>query len=303
MRVKLEKILCATDFSAYSNHALPYGIALAREFGARLLVCHAVDLSFVGLYDTTAFALQKTEQELVSYAREEIKRLIGHQPVDWEPLILEGQPADQIARVAEEQGVGMVITATHGRSGLTRFLLGSVTERLLRTLTCPLLVVRSPEHDFVAPAGDQIALRRILVGCDFSPDLSLALGYALSLAQEFESELHLIHVLEPSFYNQLTKPKASVTNGVQQAMQDALREQLSRLVPEEAHRWCQVKTVLSVGRSHEEITTYAVAHEIDLIVLGVRGHSLVEKLFVGSTTDRVIRQAPCPVLSVCPTGP
>jgi len=186
-----------------------------------------------------------------------------------------------------------VITATHGRSGLTRFLLGSVTERLLRTLTCPLLVVRSPEHDFVAPAGDQIELRRVLVGCDFSPDSSLALQHALSLAQEFEAELHLMHVLEPS---------TGLAEELQRSLMDALQQRLSALIPEAAQTWCRVTTTLSVGQPHEELSQYAVNHDIDLIVLGVRGHSLVERLLVGSTTDRVLRQAPCPVLSVHPTS-
>ncbi len=298
MRVKPERILCATDFSATSNHALPYGIALAREFGAKLYVCHVIDLSFIGLYDTTAFALTSTEQELISYAREEISRLMGEPAIDWEPLILEGQPAMQIARAVEEHDIDLVITATHGRSGLTRLLIGSVTERLLRTLNRPLLVVRSPEHDFVAPAGDHIQLRRILVGCDFSPHSRLAIDYGLSLAQEFEAEIHLMHVLEPSLYESLTRPSTGLTEELQQAVRAALERKLRTFVPEEAQAWSEVKTVIGVGHPHRELTQYAVEHEVDLIVLGVRGHSLVEELFVGSTTDRVIRQAPCPVLAV-----
>ena len=66
--------------------------------------------------------------------------------------------------------------------------------------------------------------------------------------------------------------------------------------------WCTPKTILLAGHPHEELTKYAVVNEIDLIVLGVRGHSLVETMFVGSTTDRVVREAPCPVLSVRPTA-
>lgn len=72
------------------------------------------------------------------------------------------------------------------------------------------------------------------------------------------------------------------------------------MVPEDARDWCKPKVTLLGGQPHEELTKYAVVNNLDLIVLGVRGQSLVEKLFVGSTTDRVIRRAPCPVLSVRP---
>jgi nucleotide-binding universal stress UspA family protein len=72
------------------------------------------------------------------------------------------------------------------------------------------------------------------------------------------------------------------------------------MVPEEAQTWCKPVTVLLAGQSHEEITKYAMVNDIDLVVLGVRGYGLVESLFVGSTTDRVMRRASCPVLSVQP---
>jgi nucleotide-binding universal stress UspA family protein len=303
MRFEIKKILCTTDLSAYSNHALPYGIALAREFGANLIVCHVIDLSFVGLYDTSALVVQTTEQDLVTFAREEIQRLMGQQQIDWQPLILEGQPAAQLARAAEAHDVDLVITATHGRSGLKRLLIGSVTERLFRTLTCSMLVVHSPEHEFVRPAGEQIRLNRILVGCDFSPDSHLALEYAISLAQEFEAELHLMYVMEPLIHEHIVKPTTGMDEVVQQAVRDAIEQRLSALVSEETRTWCEVKTVLGVGRPYEEITKYAETQGIDLIVVGVRGHSLVERWLVGSTTDRVLRQSPCPVLTVRPKTP
>jgi len=83
-------------------------------------------------------------------------------------------------------------------------------------------------------------------------------------------------------------------------LRKTVQERLSVMVPEEARTWCNPVTALLAGQPHEELIKYAVVNAIDLIVLGVRGHSLVETLFVGSTTDRVLRRAPCPVLSVQP---
>ena len=105
-------------------------------------------------------------------------------------------------------------------------------------------------------------------------------------------------MIEPAVYKDLLKPAREEKEEFQQDLRKKLREKLAGMIPEEADNWCTPKTALLAGQPHEELTKYAVVHEIDLIVLGVRGHSLVETLFVGSTTDRVVRQAPCPVLSV-----
>ena len=135
------------------------------------------------------------------------------------------------------------------------------------------------------------------MGCDFSPDSSLAFEYGLSLAQEFQAELHLAHVVEPPLYEDLIKPSESGETFGRQ-LRKTMQEKLGAMVPEEAQTWCNPVTALLAGQPHEELVKYAVVNGMDLIVLGVRGHSLVETLFVGSTTDRVLRNSPCPVLSV-----
>jgi len=299
MRVLIKRILCATDFSDFSNHAIPYGIALAREFKAKLYVSHVIDLSSAAIYGEAVFALEEQQSRMTAYAQKEMTRLMGQQELDWEPLITVGNPANEIARLAADKQVDLAIAASHGRSGLKRLILGSVTERLMRTLPCPLWVVRSPERGFVTPATQAVQLKKILVGCDFSPDSSLAFEYGLSLAQEFQADLHLAHVVEPPLYDDLIKP-SETREPFRQRLQKTVQEKLTAMVPEEARTWCNPVTTLLAGQPHEELIKYAVVNDLDLIVLGVRGHSLVETLFVGSTTDRVLRKAPCPVLSVQP---
>ncbi|RPI20234.1 MAG: universal stress protein [Acidobacteriales bacterium] len=299
MRVLLNRILCSTDFSDFSNHAIPYGIALAREFKAKLYVSHVIDLSSAAIYGEAVFALEEQQSRMTTYAHKEMTRLMGQESLDWEPLITVGNPANEIARLAADKQIDLAIAASHGRSGLKRLILGSVTERLMRTLPCPLWVVRSPEPGFVTSASEAIQLKRILVGCDFSPDSSLAFEYGLSLAQEFQAELHLAHVVEPPLYDDLIKPSES-RESFRQRLRDTVQEKLTSMVPEEARAWCNPVTALLAGQPDEELIKYGVVNGVDLIVLGVRGHSLVETLFVGSTTDRVLRRAPCPVLSVQP---
>jgi len=236
---------------------------------------------------------------MTSYAHKEMTRRMGQESMDWEPLITVGNPANEIARLAADKQIDLTIAASHGRSGLRRLILGSVTERLMRTLPCPLWVVRSPEPGFVTPADQAIQLKKILVGCDFSPDSSLAFEYGLSLAQEFQADLHLAHVVEPPLYDDLIKPSES-REAFRQRLRKTVQEKLTAMVPEEARTWCNPVTTLLAGQPHEELIKYAAVNGLDLVVLGVRGHSLMETLLVGSTTGRVMRGAPCPVLSVQP---
>ncbi len=302
MRIQLKSIICSTDFSDYSNHAVPYGIGLAKKFGAKLYMCHVIDLSSITLYADTITYPGEQQNLIMNHTHEQLKQLVDEEPIDWEPLVTVGHAADEIARMAEEKTVDLVVAATHGRSGLKRLILGSVTGRLMQSLPCPLLVVRSTEPGFAASPSQETMFQRILVGCDFSPDSILAFQYGLSLAQDFQSELHLAHVIEPPVYKDLLKPSKEPAEELQQDLRDQLNKKLTDMVPEEAHIWCTLKTILLAGQPNEELTKYALVNDVDLIVLGVRGHSLVETLFVGSTTDRVVRRASCPVLSVRPKG-
>jgi len=300
MKIELKNIICTTDFSDVSNAAIPFGIALAKEFGAKLFLCHVIDLSSVAMYGEGFVAPLEQETKIADYAHEDLRKLIGDHPVDWEPLIPVGHTAGEIARLAEEKNVDLVVSATQGRSGLKRFVLGSVTERLMRTLPCPLLVIRGLERGYVASMDKEIGFQKILVGCDFSPDSELTFQYGVSLAQEFQSEMHLAHVIEPAVYKDLLRAPMDQTEGFEQDLRKELNKKLAEMIPEEVHNWCTSKTIILAGHPHEELTKYAVVNDVDLIVLGVRGHGLVETMFVGSTTDRVVRKAPCPVLSVRP---
>lgn len=298
MKMQLKRIICTTDFSDVSDEALAFGVAMAGELRARLFLCHVIDLSSVAMYGEGFSDPLAQERRITSYAEAHLREFMEGRSVEWEPLITLGHTADEIARAAGEKQADLVVSATHGRSGLKRLVLGSVTERLMRTLPCPLLVVRGLKKDYATDQGEGFRFHRILVGCDFSSSSALALQYGLSLAQEFESEIHLVHVIEPAVYKDLLKPVKDEKDPSQEDLRKKLREKLGEMIPEEAHNWCTPEITLLAGLAHEELTKYAVVHQVDLMVLGVRGAGLVESLFVGSTTDRVVRQAPCPVLCV-----
>nr|MCU0562931.1 universal stress protein [Desulfobacterales bacterium] len=117
---------------------------------------------------------------------------------------------------------------------------------------------------------------------------------ALSLAQEFEAVLHLVHVMEPPTYPEFLTPAEQTQDMVRT---DLVKEKLEGLVPTEARHWCTPKTSVLRGQPYEELVAYAMTQNMDMIVMGVRGYGVVKTLFMGSTTDRVVRRSPCPVFT------
>jgi len=300
MKITFQQILCATDLSDFSNSAVIQAIGMAKEFGARLSICHVIDLPMVTMHGA-AFVYQEDQiEEMKTGALDQIRGLVADIELDWETLVETGPVSSTLCRLAMEKQADLAIVSTRGRTGLKRLFLGSVTERLLRTIGCPLLVVTPPEK--AGPVEKRFkgfGFKQILVGCDFSADSDRAVEFGFSLAQEFEAVIHLVHVVEPFVYRDAMLPDAMKTEVFSEASA-GIHQRLEDLVPEEAHNWCRVEIACEAGKPFQVLKSYAESHQVDLIVLGVRGHSLVETLLLGSTTDRVIRGVSCPVLSVCP---
>lgn len=299
MRIEIKNIVCATDLSDFSDNTIRYGIALARVFEARVQPCHIIYLPAVTTHYGTIYIDPHQEQaRLTAFVQDHLDRLFKDAGVPWEPIISMGNPAEEILRISQNPDVDLIVTATHGRSGFQRLLLGSVTERLMRAVSCPLLIIGHTEPDAGNLLSQPFKFQNILVGCDFSSDAALALDYGLRLAQEFESRIHLVHVVEPPVYIDMVS--SIYPSGLAQIedFKAQLRKKLEDLIPEDVSHWCEPRFEVLDGHAYAALPDYAQSNRIDLIVMGARGYGLVEKLLVGSTTDRVVRRAACPVLSV-----
>ncbi|SMD08687.1 Nucleotide-binding universal stress protein, UspA family [Desulfocicer vacuolatum DSM 3385] len=324
MRIQPQKIMCAMDFSDYSPTILSYSVALCKEFDARLFLCHVVMNvpAMLGTSETSLDPIQLQQSHNRS-AQEMLEKMAAEVPLPCEVILGKGDAADELSRIAQEKEIDMVVTATQGQSAMARLLIGSVTEKLMKTIQCPLLVLHTQKHEFFPPPDHGIKMDKILVGCDFSSDSRLAFEYGMSLAQEFQASLHLAHVIKPTEhlalkpendfdlspgdYYRLTSPTLYLETASEKhetrinkikEIRNKLIHQLHRMVPEESQHWCTPETILLDGEPYRELIHYAQDEEMDLIVLGIRGHTLLEKLMVGSTTHRLIRQSPCPVLAV-----
>ncbi|MBL9169154.1 MAG: universal stress protein [Verrucomicrobiales bacterium] len=147
---QFKRILVTTDFSDASKKALPYAVALAHRFEASLSLLFVVPEVIPAEFAPTAVGLE--EERLLAEARE---RLPHFREAELDPhlvvnsIVLNGSPAAEICRTAELQNSDLIVMATHGRSGASHFILGSVTENVVRHAPCPVLVVREREHEFV----------------------------------------------------------------------------------------------------------------------------------------------------------
>jgi nucleotide-binding universal stress UspA family protein len=190
---------------------------------------------------------------------------------------------------------------THGRSGFERLVLGSVTEKVLRKATCPVLSVPRRVKDAVPLPP--VLFKSILCATDFSDCATHALRYAMSLAQEADARLTVLHVLEllPELpYSSLDAVRAwpqHVTEYAAEVEKDR-RERLRAAVPESVRAYCAVETVLANGTPYRETLRVAAEQHSDLIVVGIHGRSATDLLFFGSTAQHVVRQSTCPVLTL-----
>lgn len=300
MKIQFHRILCATDLSDFSNSAVIQAIEMAKEFGSTLFICHVIDLPMVTMHGA-AFVYQEDQiEEMKTGAMDQIRSLVSNSDLSWEAVVETGPVSSTICRLVTEKQADLAIVSTHGRSGLKRLFLGSVTERLLRTIGCPLMVVTPAEKwQRMEKRFKGFGFKQILVGCDFSADSDRAVKFGFSLAQEFEAVIHLVHVVEPFVYRDTMIPEAAKSEALTEVTASC-QLKLKELIPKDAHNWCKVESTCVSGKPFQALVKYAQEHEIDLIVLGVRGHSLVETMLLGSTTDRVVRNVACPVLSVCP---
>jgi nucleotide-binding universal stress UspA family protein len=286
--IRIERILCPTDLSEESDEALRYALALARAYKAKLLVCHCVrPAAFVDEAARDAFAWHF---ESALSARLSMQAKLP----PCEGLIIHEHPGHGIVQAAMQQCADLIVMRSRRRP-TTAALLGSTAETVCRTAPCPVLVTHSDEREWVGRATGEIDLRKILIAHDFSNDSELALRYAVSLAQEYQAELHLLHVLPYALAPALTTPPQSLEPEFQRTLR-----LLQQSVPDEVQLWCKVIQTVKSGQPYREILSYAEEQQADLICLGVHGAGFAMRALFGSNADRVLRQAPCPVLIARP---
>ncbi len=301
--IQITRILCPIDFSDQSRHALDHAVAFARWYGAKVSVLHVHALTsptfaggpYVGLEGLQPMSLSDVERgELVQAVNEfvEADRAAGT-PIDTllhEDVSVPGAIIDHATSLAAD----LIVLGTHGRSGFERLVLGSVAEKVLRRSPVPTLTVPPRAADAVPRTPGSI--ERVLCAVDFSDSSRAALAHALSVAELAHAAVTVLHVVE--LLPDLSEMPAYDVTAYRQARFDDARARLAGMIPGDARAALSVRELLLAGRPAREILQVASEQQAGLIVVGVHGRGVVDRMFFGATAHHVVRQAGCPVLTV-----
>jgi nucleotide-binding universal stress UspA family protein len=298
--VSLKNILFATDFSEVSEAALPYAAAMSLRYGGMVHVAHVLpEINLVRPSAIDPVTIGSIYEDAHSGTQEQMQRLsLRLKGFPHRTYIRHGKVSEVLSEIIREHKIDLLVTGTHGRTGVGKLLMGSVAEEVFRTAACPVLTVGPrvpkltslPKHQGngeIPPADFEF--RQILYATDFTPHSFAASSYAFSLAHEFRARLMLLHVIEE--YGEHVQDRPGPI--------DAALRKLEGLEPEDADlRWAP-EPMVEFGSPADGILQTAAERDADLIVLGARpGHIDAAIHLPWATAHKVVARANCPVLTV-----
>jgi len=295
----IQRILYATDFSPISEPAWDSAKQFGRLFGAEVVLLHVVPPLPVL---PTKGNLPELYDELIQSARREAEagfdRLLASvagSGINVRIHLEDGPPAQRILEVAAKEAADLLIVGTHGRTGLSRAIFGSVADRLVRQAPCPVLTVQPTLRE--VPRRE---IRRLCYATDFSPTARAAWPWVVAIARPSGAQVDLVHVtFQPVPDRHLSaEALARMTHMLhEQGRTEAERFLAGSELPREQIRLC-----LTHGNPGEQIVHRAYEQADDLIIMGTHGWSAVVRWMLGSVAHHVIQAAPCPVLTIAPTS-
>jgi nucleotide-binding universal stress UspA family protein len=306
------KILVPLDGSSLAEAILPEVEELATLHDAevmllRVALAHAIPL--VDPTDAQVHAVEEAEGYLA-----DVNRRLAPRGIKVSRAVRYGNAADEILDHARARHANLIAMSTHGRSGLRRLVMGSVAEAVLRASPVPVLLLRAkeaaPAHTparagevagAVQPQPAEVApptIRHIMCPVDFFHTSESAMVYAGALAERFHADLTVLHVV----YDPLDITCSHIPHPPLEQLRDEMIREAEQLLGRQVRRELRflprVKTAVVTGPPFAQITRYAREHHVDLIVMGTHGGSGLDHLVMGSTAERVVRVAPCPVLTI-----
>lgn len=299
----IDRILWPTDLTDQAERAFSHAATLAAWHDADLHTLNIVEEG-AGNSSSAGASFPVPQDTLSSLLR---KKEDPPQSIDLGALTLVQEqkqaksPPEGIVAYADSHDIDLVVMGTHGRRGLRRLLLGSVAEEVLRRAHCPVLTLRGQGD--TPPAWE---VRNILTPVDFSDASMEALHHAKELAVTYEAQLTLLHAVEeviyPSAYGlDMNLPGPEVVEQVEEHLVRIARDEIG---------YEDVAVEASVGYAPSSILEYTETNDVDLVTIATHGRTGLERMLLGSVTERVVRQAAAPVLvaksfgkSLSPTSP
>jgi nucleotide-binding universal stress UspA family protein len=289
-RLTLKNILYLTDFSEPSEVAIPFAIAIAREYGARLHALHVltpVPLAYISP-ESAGAAIEGIEECASSEMRRIDSLLTG---VAHEIILVRSESLWQtVEQILSGREIDLIVLGTHGRTGALKLLLGSVAEEIFRRANVPVLTIGPSVRRGIHNGG---RFHRVLYATDFTQEAQAAAPYAISMAEENKARLILLHVLPD--------PAGKKTDRAAQDSAANVMHQLYELVPQSAEIGSRPEATVRYGTPSDRILETARELNADLIILGVcdAGRRIGAATHLERTTaHKVVAHAPCPVLTI-----
>ena len=279
-----DDVLVPTDGSDCAQAAVGYARDLATRYEANVhVLCVADSRQLENAPQSDQ--LKNERAELVERTCTELSQ----SGIATERAVRAGVPHKAILQYASEHDVDLLVMGTHGRTGVERYLLGSVTEKVLRLSDVPVLTVKADkDSDVTYPYTD------VLVPTDGSDGAEVAIGPAVDIARTYDARIHALSVIDT-----MTLGIDVRSSAILETLEASARTAVEA-VEERAKQASvpAVETAIEHGDPYRGIGSYVEEHGIDLVVMGTRGRSGVERYLLGSVTEKTVRTSPVPVLTV-----
>ena len=152
--INIKNVLCPIDYSVYSEKALQYAIEFAVKYGAKLYLLHVLDIRIYDINDPELYNVTVVDKETIGKLSDRLLKCVNEETkgrIAVEAVVVQGVPFAEIIHAAKERKIDLIVLGTHGRTGISHAIMGSVAEKVVRKAPCPVLTVRHPEHEFVMP--------------------------------------------------------------------------------------------------------------------------------------------------------
>jgi nucleotide-binding universal stress UspA family protein len=295
-------VIFPTDFSAHAHAALKYAAGFARDGRGRVLLVNVQDGNVPpNLLTLPEYVFEEQANNWLLELRSRAKEMLADPLLDGvevDPVFVEGDPATEIGRAAFEHEVDLITVATRDRNRLARAFGKSIAEEIVAEAPCPVLAIRPPQRDFVEHRGGQtqIRLNRVLLATNFRPSSAAAAQLATNISNHRNAELHAVYVIG-DYFEQISSIFPEGGLAALRRFRSHVEERMSQFVRTSGPK---AATHIVEGRPYQEIVKLAANIDADLIVVGtaVHGSLFGSNHVLGSEIERVIRNAPCPVLCV-----
>ena len=288
-----DTLLVPTDGSEHAERAAEHALTLARAFDSTVHFVTVVDVQEAGGLFSAGGVDEEFVGRLEDEARESVAELesLAEPGDDVRTAVVRNRPSKGILAYADEHDVDLVFMGTHGRTGVNRYVTGSVAERVVRLSDVPVFTVRATDRSVVGDGYDDV-----MIPTDGSDCAELAVDHGLAVAEKFDATVHAVSVVDLRAV--ATAADAPVDAGLLSRLEERGRDATEAVADRAREAGLDATTAVREGVPARALLDYADEEDVDLIAMGTHGRTGFDRYFLGSTAAKVVRASAVPVLSV-----